>query len=141
MDQSVAIELLRTHPHAPTAGLAETAELITAAMDGAVACMVCADACLTQAGVVSLVECIRINTDCAESCKLVGRMLACQTESDPDLVRRSVDLCALACRSCADICHGHEDLACCRVCREACLRCADACDRVLLRLGNNHHSG
>ena len=51
-------------------------------------------------------------------------------------LRRTLEACKVACRSCSEECAQHASLhEHCRICAEACRRCEDACNRVLSAIG------
>ena len=75
-------------------------------------CTSCADACLAEQMVRDLTQCIRLNLDCADICNTTGRIATRRTGSDEEVIRRMLDVCATACRLCADecqrVCFWHE---------------------------------
>ena len=127
-----ARQMLDAYPRDFGLDAALLAECIEACFDCAQACTACADACLAEKMVGDLVQCIRLNLDCADVSATTGRVMSRQIEYDADLSRTVVEACRQACASCADECeehagmHGH-----CRVCAEACRRCEQACERLL----------
>jgi hypothetical protein len=75
-----------------------------------------------------LVQCIRLNLDCADICAAVGAVASRRTGSNHDVMRRSLDLCAEACRYCAAECERHAEAhEHCRICADACHTCDAAC--------------
>lgn len=60
---------------------------LVAAIDGTMhcvqACTQCADYCLSEQDVASLVKCIRIDLDCADICAATARVLSRQTSATP----------------------------------------------------------
>jgi hypothetical protein len=102
------------------------ASCIEACNECAEACEYCADACLDEDDVASLVECIRLDRDCADLCRLVASFLARGSSLSPAIARA----CADACDACAAECDDHE-LEHCRACAEACRDCADECRRMM----------
>jgi hypothetical protein len=132
---NLVTEMLRTNSGKPVVAESDLAACIQACFDCQQACVSCADACLGEEQVAPLKRCIRLNYDCAEICATTGRMLSRQHSPDAELLRRALELCAVACRRCGDECQkhssGHEH---CRVCMEACRRCEEACNKVLAAL-------
>jgi hypothetical protein len=120
-------KMLETHPQATANEV--LARCIEQCFACALTCTSCADACLAEEQVQELVRCIRLNLDCADVCDATGRVLTRQTSSEPPLARSMLEVCAQACRVCAEECerhaHHHEH---CRVCAEACRRCEQACE-------------
>jgi hypothetical protein len=99
------------------------------------ACVSCADGCLASAAVATLRRCLRICLDCADACNATTRMLSRQCAPDVEMVRRQVQLLALACRACADECGRHADHEFCRLCMECCRRCEEACHSLVQTIG------
>lgn len=102
------------------------ASCIEACNECAEACEYCADACLDEDGVDDFVECIRLDRDCADLCRLVATFLARGSAFSPALVLAVAE----ACEACATECDQH-DTEHCRACAEACRDCADECRRML----------
>ncbi|MCW9706226.1 four-helix bundle copper-binding protein [Aliifodinibius sp. 1BSP15-2V2] len=86
------------------------------------ACEHCADACLSEDNIDAMVECIRIDRDCAEVCALAIKFVS----RDSDYASAILDRCADLCSACAEECgkHDHDH---CQECAKACRECADAC--------------
>jgi hypothetical protein len=91
----------------------------------AATCDHCAAACLNESDPKPMAECIRLDVDCAEICRLAAGYMA-----------RGSSQSALICRTCAEICdacgaecerHDHDH---CKECAEACRRCAEECRRM-----------
>jgi hypothetical protein len=94
-------------------------------------CTSCADACLAEDNIHSLTQCIRLDLDCADICNITGRVATRRTGSDEEIVRRMLDVCALACRLCGEECQRHASHhEHCRICADACRRCMQACQEV-----------
>jgi hypothetical protein len=125
-------EMLAAHPLSPAVDRAAHAECIQACVDCAQTCTACADACLAEDHVQELRRCIRLNLDCFDVCVTTGNLLSRQTEPDWNLIRKQLEACAAACRTCGEECARHaEKHEHCRVCVDACRHCAEACDRLL----------
>lgn len=101
---------------------------IEACNECAEACEYCGDACLDEDHVDDLVECVRLNRDCADLCRMVAAFLARGSTLSVPLAAAA----AAACDACADECDAHE-LEHCRACAEACRDCADECRRMIER--------
>jgi hypothetical protein len=124
-------EMMSTHPRKQQmkAGITSTVRTIFECAD---ACLTCADACLAEEQVQELVRCIRLNLDCAEICEVTGKILARQTEPDPELIRAQLQACIAACRSCAAECDRHAQMhEHCGICAVACRECEEVCMKML----------
>jgi hypothetical protein len=125
-----AHQMLATHPHG--AGNASLASALDALAACALACTICADACLAEEDVETLRRCIRLDLDCADVCTATASILARQTSGDPSLLRAQLEACLVACRSCAEECEAHADhMEHCRLCAEACRACEGACREAM----------
>ena len=109
---------------------------IDACLACAQTCTSCADACLAETQVIDLRQCIRLDLDCADLCEATASLASRRTGSNEEVLLRSLEVCALACRRCAEECerHGqhHEH---CRLCAEECRRCEHACRLALQNAG------
>lgn len=124
--------MFAAHPqaNAHTDGLAEAVSHIALC---AQVCTSCADACLAEPTVDELIQCIRLNLDCADVCATTSRVLARQTGTDPSLTRELLAVCATACRVCAEECERHAAMhEHCRICAEHCRRCVEVCERAMV---------
>ena len=84
-----------------------------------------------------LVQCIRLDLDCADVCEATGKILSRQLAFETQLAWAAVETCARAVKLCADECEQHAqnmNMEHCRVCMEACRRCEEACNQVLQAL-------
>lgn len=117
--------------HEDDFNLDELAAVIDAARDCAAHCHACADACLEEDD--DMTRCIRSDLDCADICEATASVVARAGASGAPWIQL-VEVCAEACRNCAEECekHDHEH---CRVCAEACRRCEDACRKLLASVG------
>ncbi|NKJ49352.1 four-helix bundle copper-binding protein [Burkholderia sp. SG-MS1] len=88
----------------------------------AAACDHCATACLLEPDVAEMVECIRHDMDCADSCRFASAVMA----RGSSRAKEVCSLCASVCDACAAECekHQHEH---CKQCAEACRNCAKEC--------------
>jgi hypothetical protein len=92
-----------------------------------VACEMCSDACLDEQDVKMMVQCIRLDRDCAEACATAVRVMS---RGGP-LAAELCKACATSCDACAKECERHAKMAeHCRLCAEACRKCADACRKM-----------
>ena len=124
--------MLENHPIGPGIDARLLAECIERCFDCAQVCTACADACLGESKVDSLVRCIRLNLDCADVCLTTGKLLSRLTGPNPKLIPVQLQVCAAACRLCGEECamhalhHEH-----CRTCAEVCRACEESCNQVL----------
>lgn len=128
-----SIEMIRVHPHVMGNVNDALVRCIDECYACAMTCNICADACLGEDMVRELTQCIRLNNDCADVCLATGALAARRTGSDEELIRRMLDACSVACRTCGEECRRHAGMhEHCRVCAEHCERCEEAC-RVALQ--------
>jgi hypothetical protein len=88
------------------------------------ACGHCATACLREPDVQQMTECIRLDIDCAEICRLASAFMARGSDFAVDIC----SACAAVCDACGDECRRHQAPHC-QACADACARCADECRR------------
>ncbi len=129
---SQAATMLDQHP----GEIGVDAGLLAAAIDAALECFqtctACADACLSEQDVASMVKCIRDDLDCADVCATTVKVLSRHTGYDANVTALQLETCVQACRTCGDSCAEHaEHMAHCATCLESCRRCEDACGRLL----------
>ena len=100
-------------------------ECIAACNSCAAACDHCASACLDEADVDKMVDCIRLDMDCAQICRLAAAYMA----RDSEFAQPLCQFCAEICAACADECARHEAMHC-QACAQACRACAEQCRRM-----------
>jgi hypothetical protein len=123
-----AQEIIRTHPHVKGKVNDALVRCIDECYQCAQTCIACADACLGEKTVAKLLQCIRLNQDCAGVCEATGAVATRRTGSNQELIRSMLDACALACRVCGEECERHaSEHEHCRICAESCRRCEEAC--------------
>ncbi len=130
-----AEQMIAAHPH--VAGHANTAlaRCVEACFDCSQVCASCADACLGEAMVAELVQCIRLNMDCSDICLTTGLVATRRSGGDVPVIRAQLEACRLACIRCAQECERHADRHDhCRICAEACRECERACQAALASL-------
>src|SRR5262245_51440963 len=88
-------------------------------------CHHCADACLGEADVARLAECIRLDRDCPATCWMAAAFMSRGSRFQDELCR----LCADACDACSVECEKHEHEHC-RRCAEACRACSEQCRQM-----------
>ncbi|MBI5264565.1 MAG: four-helix bundle copper-binding protein [Bradyrhizobium sp.] len=123
-----AREMISSHPNVE-GGISEPLiACIEACYACAQSCTACADACVAEQQVAELRQCIRLDLDCADICTATGSLASRRAGSDQEVLRTAIELCALACRICAEECekhaHAHEH---CRICALECRNCEQAC--------------
>lgn len=124
--------MVQTHPLPAPTDMHIFTECIDACFECAYTCNSCADACLGEDNVQELIQCIRLNMDCADICAATGRTVSRMTEPQMEVIRAQVQACAEVCRLCAEECARHaQHHEHCRVCAEACRRCEQACHQLL----------
>ena len=69
-----------------------------------------------------MAECIRLDIQCAQICRLAASFMAQGSEYAKDICR----VCADICKACGDECAKH-DAQHCQECAKVCHRCADEC--------------
>jgi hypothetical protein len=117
------------------ASLGNVAELVTALSECSRICGMCADACLGEGNVQSLVRCIRVDLDCAAVCDVTADVLARAVDPDWRLIRGQLQSCLTACAVCAEECDRHgPQHAHCRVCAETCRATEQACRQALAKV-------
>ncbi len=97
-------------------------QLISVAENCAEECERCATACLAERDVAAMVDCITLDRDCADLCRVVAT-LAARNSRFATLV---ASVLATVCHACAEECSLH-DMKHCKVCAGACRSCAAAC--------------
>lgn len=125
-------EMIRTHPHVQGNTNDTLINCIEECYACAQACTACADACLGEEQVKNLLQCIRLNLDCADVCAAAGSVASRRTGSNEQVIVATLRACEEACRLCGDECQQHaEKHEHCRVCAEACGRCAESCRKAI----------
>jgi hypothetical protein len=89
------------------------------------ACDHCATACLKEHDVKMMAECIRLDIDCADICRLAAGYMS----RGSDFAHAICEICADICEACGAECakHQHDH---CQACAQACRRCAEECRRM-----------
>lgn len=89
------------------------------------ACNHCYYACLKEEDVKMMVECIRLDRECAEICAFLEHALTRSTSFASDLAK----VCTRICEACGNECQKHDHNHC-QKCAEACFKCAKACKEI-----------
>ena len=101
----------------------QNSELITMLHECAAACNNCSTACLEENDVKKMIQCIRLDMDCAQICDLTAAFVARNSDHAPHLIKE----CAEICSKCAKECAKFENMEHCKVCADLCKKCADMC--------------
>ena len=132
-------QMMKQHPEAMLVDLDALVEGIERCSTCEAACLSCADACLSEEGVQQLVDCVRLNLDCADLCGVTVRLLS-RHSREPRVLQDALLACIVACIACAEECQRHADHhEHCALCAEECRRCAQSCEvlRAFLTLDSN----
>jgi hypothetical protein len=99
-------------------------------------CIVCADACLHEEMVSGLVNCIKLNQDCADICEATGKLLLRASSKNINLIKKQLEACKLACMICAEECASHSSRhKHCKLCSDMCMQCVSSCQELLNQIG------
>jgi hypothetical protein len=121
-------QMISTHPDVKGDFSALLARCIDECLACAQTCTACADACLAEPHVAELRQCIRLDLDCADLCEAAAMLASRRTGSNEEVLLRTLEVCELACRACAEECERHAKRhEHCRLCAEECRRCQHAC--------------
>ena len=88
----------------------------------AAACDNCAASCLKEEKLDMMRDCIRLDMQCANICRLAAQFMALNSDSANKLCA----ICAEICQQCGDECSKHQHDHC-QDCARACHHCAEAC--------------
>lgn len=86
-------------------------------------CRHCYDACQMEKEKDHLMQCMMLDQDCEEICRLTGQVLERHSENADHFLK----LCGKICEKCADECEMHSNLEHCKKCAEVCRKCAEIC--------------
>jgi len=92
-------------------------------------CNRCAVACLGEANISDLANCIILDQDCALVCTMVTNLVSRQSQ----FVNRLLVICGDICEACAEECGKHAHMEHCRICAEACANCAEQCSQLIVK--------
>lgn len=106
-----------------------TQEQFKSCIDACYACAAtcdrCAASCLQEQDVKMMAQCIALDIDCADICRLAAGYMARGSELSGVICQA----CAQVCQACGDECAKHQ-MGHCQECAQACHRCADECRRM-----------
>ena len=86
-------QMISTHPHVRGNTNDALIRCIEECYDCAQTCTTCADACLGEGMVAELVQCSRLNMDCAT----IGAVATRRSGSNEAVIRAMLEACAMAC--------------------------------------------
>jgi hypothetical protein len=130
-----ARQMIAAHPVQPAVEADLLGRCLDDCYDCAQTCTACADACLAEQELPTLLRAIRLCLDCADVCVATGSVLSRQTAFEPVSARAVVQACIEACRVCAEECERHAaHMEHCRICAEVCRSCERVCTEVLAQL-------
>lgn len=88
------------------------------------ACNHCYDECLKENKVQMMVDCIRYDRSCADTCAFTIQALS----ANSPFIQEILALCALHCDACGKVCQEHaQHYDHCKECADACFHCAEVC--------------
>ncbi|EMD5671606.1 TPA: four-helix bundle copper-binding protein [Enterobacter hormaechei] len=100
------------------------ADCIEACYRCAAACDYCAASCLKEEQLEMMRECVRLDIQCANICRLVGQLMS----MDSEYAKAICKICAEVCQQCGNECGKHEhEHEHCQECAKKCNRCAELC--------------
>lgn len=120
-------DMISRHPQVDDA----TEELVLVARHAMLCslfCTSCADADVAEEG--DMQQCIRNCLDCADICASTARLAVRRTAQNVEVLRAQLELCILACETCAAECEKHDHPHCAK-CAEMCRECAADCRKAL----------
>ena len=126
-------QMLATHPRQGWIDAPKLSLVVQSLNECAATCTICADACLAEQMVSDLVQCIRLNQDCADICAATAPTLM-RSGANPQrsMLRHMVEACAAACQACGQECTRHAQMhEHCRICAESCRHCEETCRQLL----------
>jgi hypothetical protein len=100
----------------------EKESIIEALWKCATACENCASECLGEDDFLMMRDCIRLDRDCADVCRLTATLIARNSPHGKHLVKECIEVC----ERCAEEC-GQHDNDHCQACARACTECVEAC--------------
>ena len=131
-----ALQMLGSHPKAGHGLSRPLAECVEECYACAQVCESCADACVGERVVADMAQCIRLDLDCVDVCVATGAAATRRTGVNEDVLIGLLEVCALACRTCAQECERHASKhEHCRLCAEACRACERACIAAMEDIG------
>jgi hypothetical protein len=128
-------QILKNHPRRIQIDPDALLLCVNTCFDSFQTCTACADACLGEEDIHSLIRCIRLNQDCADVAGTTGRILVRLTMPDWSILRSQLQACADACHECAGECEQHRQTHdYCRLTMITCRECEEAVKNLLVAL-------
>jgi hypothetical protein len=93
------------------------------------ACNNCHEACLHEPHVAMMIDCIRLDKECAVACTSTLQLLY----DGSRLIGEALRFCITACEMCATECTRHKEPHC-QECARTCRECAATCRELLTKL-------
>ncbi len=106
-------------------GYHDNQKCIDACLQCAAICNHCASSCLSEQDVEMMTKCVQMDMECAALCYATAQLLSLGSIH----AKAISNICAEACRACAEVCGNHNNEHC-QECAAACRKCADECERV-----------
>jgi len=101
-------------------------QLVRTLQECMIACNHCFNECLAGPNVEMMLDCIRLDRDCAEFCSYLEQAIIRKSPFAKELA----SLCISICEACAKECQKHNHKHC-QYCSDICLQCAEACKQCL----------
>jgi hypothetical protein len=98
-------------------------QLIAILSECASTCHHCSIACLEETQVHMLVNCIRLDMDCAQICEVAAAFISRSSKHAKHILKECLEICI----QCENECRKHEHMEHCKRCADSCHKCADAC--------------
>ena len=95
------LQMMKQHPQAAQVDLDALVACIKECSTCEAACVSCADACLSEEGLQDLVDCVRVNLDCADLCGVTVRLLSRHTRGESRVLQDALPACE-HCAVCAE---------------------------------------
>lgn len=125
-------EMLKTHPVYRKEDNEYLSEVVESCLRCAAVCRICADACLSEDKVAPLVQCIKLNVECANVCQTTANLLVESGTVGGQVELHQLQACLNIVQACAEECARHAPMhEHCQVCEESCRKCIDACRQYL----------
>ena len=101
----------------------QQSKLLEILAECAAACNNCLTACLAEQDVKNMMECIKLNMDCAQICQVTTSFISRNSDHAKHLMKECTEIC----NKCAEECAKHKATHC-QECAEVCRKCAEACN-------------
>ncbi|GKU85190.1 four-helix bundle copper-binding protein [Niallia sp. NCCP-28] len=101
-------------------------QLVRSLQECMIACNHCLNECLAETHVEMMLDCIRLDRECAEFCSYLEQAVIRKSP----FVHALTSLCISICEACAKECQKHEHRHC-QYCAEICTQCLAVCKNYL----------